>query len=121
MTTDIEYIKTLLILNGDKRVVDLEFEIFNNDELTLLYLRLLTSSLALKEATSNNIQSMIYWYAKRVMETRWYAAERRLITNPHWIFYYSRDIIKGRWIEAEATISNDISYDIAYKDQFNIM
>lgn len=121
MTDDeIACIKTLLILNGGNRSVDLEPDIFRNEELTVVYLRLLTAPLQLVHIHDRDILAMIYWYSKRVLKCRWIIAETRLMVSPHWIFYYSRDVIKGRWLEAESTISRDISYNDAYKDQFNI-
>ena len=47
-----------------------------------------------------------YYYARKIIEGRWYQAELTIMKNPWYAYWYAREVIKGRWPEAEPVILN---------------
>lgn len=90
---NIEELKTLIILSGNKRLPDLEEEIFSNKELTNVYLRELFVVYPDKDFyihNSHHIDTLVYTYAKHIIRGPWPEVEHIIINtdNGYWWKHY---------------------------------
>jgi hypothetical protein len=119
----LDELKTILALNGNKRLPHLESEIFTSSELYTCYLESLCSKYWWFESYIPDAAGQLPWlavrYAREVIHSRWPEAEKVIATDPEWAYRYATGVIKGRWPEAEATIAAKPQY--AYYYAFSVI
>lgn len=113
-------LKILLALNGNKRLPELEEEIFSNEKFSFLYLNKVTRGVWTFDygwdtfSHITDCPEVIYVHAHEILKSRWIAAEHIIATDPYHAYYYAQDVINGRWTQdteagrkAEAAIKRD--------------
>lgn len=99
-------LELLLNLNGNKRLIDLEKEIFNCTDINIIYFYLTRMIDYCYHNAGHN-----YTYGK---DTNGYGIKS--IYDACWAVYtYSEDILKDRWLEAEHILLNDWFWYNNYK------
>lgn len=96
-------IKTIIALSGNRRLPELETEIFSDEELTTFYLTALRGNTSITPTNGN----IAFWYANKILKSRWHEAEDIIMKNPRYACWYAEDVIRGRWKEAEQYIIVD--------------
>lgn len=82
-------LKTIITLSGNKRLPDLEEEIFSgNHEIIEFYLRLICRHEDWYAGNFDDIGIMVDFYATRTLGQRWFAAEIILDNYPDWKLHY---------------------------------
>lgn len=110
-------IKTIIALSGNRRLPDLEEQIFDDDTLTREYI---IAVCGINYCPSKSeIAEEIVMYAYRTDSCRWLAAECAVARySARAAYIYARDVIGGRWDKAESSIlyskseANIISYAV---------
>ena len=89
-------IKVVITLTGPKRLPHLEAEIFADENLTTLYLNTLCKDQLWANQHTHNLYHACY-YARFVMNSKWYAAEAMISRNTYWFKWY-RDVLRRNFM-----------------------
>ena len=102
-------LRVLLALNGNKRVPDLEAEIFANFATADFYLNSICKKYNWYDIESP-ISELAYLYIAEEIHSPWPEAEPILLLTAEDAYYYAVYVLKARWPEAEAIIHTDSTY-----------
>lgn len=109
---NINELKLLLSLSGNKRLQQNEEEIFADKDLTRIYLQ----RMSIYRLQHHN------WYpvnledeTDNLLNANWYINE----TLSWAVYWYAIHVIKGRWREAEKIISQHNYYRNTYNEEFD--
>lgn len=121
--TQIDNIKSLIVLNGNRRIPEFEKEIFASDELTKIYLSMIAEIVwpGYNVNIDLNISSTVYVYTKyHTHGERWHQAESCILQSPEYAYYYAVNIIGNRWAEAEPVLIKSDYWFEKYRHHFGL-